>query len=388
MAGETEDDIFNNDIDPLEGIRQLRKLEESDEGVSEELNEAADEELSQKEGTSEEETADTDLEAFDEEDETEKDEVLSEKSEADDEKELPEGEEEKEELSEEKSNSKNDDDKEMSSFDLKEVRKFKADGQEYEFTVQEMLDQFGTVFGKAVNYTGKTKQLAPYRKRISAMEEENLTDEQFNLALDAIKGNKGAIRKIMQSHKIESYDLAEDDETQPAYAPTDHGLDESTQNLRDTVNSMRNDPEYNTTADVVQNQWDSNSQNQLASNPQLLAGLHSDVKSGLYAKVAPEATKLKILDGNTKSDIEYYMLAGQEYSKKQRDGAKTQSEVDSLNKKTQAAVANSDKASSEAQKRRSASNTRSRSDRTVIDYLDDDNDEAYDEWRKKLDSSH
>jgi hypothetical protein len=384
MDVETQEDIFNNDVDPLEGIRQLRKLENPEKEVSEELNEAADDVVLLKENNDDDVKLDDDLEAFDKEETLEKteemDEVLADKSE-DKPAELP-------EAKKEEPDSKSDDAEEMSSFDPKEVRKFKADGQEYEFTVKEMLEQFGTVFGKAVNYTGKTKQLAPYRKRISAMEEGNITDEQFNLALDAIKGNKGAIRKIMESHKIESYDLAEDDKTQPSYTPTDHGLDESTQNLRDTVNSMRKDAEYVTTADVVQNQWDSGSQNHLASNPNLLMGLHSDIKSGLYAKVAPEATKLKILDGNTKSDIEYYMLAGQAFNEKERLGLETQSKVDALNKKTQSVVSNSDKASSEAEKRRSASNTRSRSDKTVIDYLDDDNDEAYDEWRKKLDSSN
>jgi hypothetical protein len=46
-----------------------------------------------------------------------------------------------------------------------------------------------------------------------------------------------------------------------------------------------------------------------------------------------------------------------------------------------------DKASSEANRKRSATSTGARADRKgVIDYLDDD-DEAYEEWYKKLQSS-
>jgi hypothetical protein len=97
--------------------------------------------------------------------------------------------------------------------------------------------------------------------------------------------------------------------------------------------------------------------------------------------------KMKVLDGNTKSDIEYYMLAGQQVSSNQQNSS-NQNSVDEANKKTQDAVQNSDQASSEAQRRRSASSTKARADRKgVIDYLEDD-DEAFDDWYKKLQSSN
>lgn len=362
---DTEEDVFNNDIDPLEGIRQLRKEESSEVHKEPETEIEISEELEYEETAEEKEEASEEKNTSEEQYDAE----VSEELESDDEK------EELESKSEE-----------SASLSLKEKRKFKANGQEFEFTVQEMIDQFGVVFGKSVDYTQKTQKLAPHRKRISAMEDENITDEQFNLMIDAFKGNKGAIKKIMESHNLESYDLSDDDNEQTPYVPTQYGSDEATLNLKEVVNSIAADPEYRTTEDVVRNQWDVNSQNKLAGNPNLLQGLHNDVKSGTYALVAPEAIKLKILDGNTKSDIEYYMLAGQQLSQK-RNSDNSEENVSKLNEKTQAAVTSADRASSEAKRKRSASSTGSRSDRTVIDYLDDDNDEAFDDWYKKVTTS-
>lgn len=352
----TEDDVFSNDVDPLEGIRQLRKEEET-------AVDSSDTDDVVEDTTNEEEQPDTDPVDF-EDGESEQEESEQEESSDND--------AEPDDTSEEQ----------QTTFDPNLKRTFKANGQEFEFTQQEILDQFGTVFGKSVDYTNKTKKIAPFRRRIEAMEEEKITDEQFNLALDALKGNKQAIKQLMDNHNIESYDLVDDDEsTSSPYSPTQYGSDEVTLNLKEVVSSISSDPEYSVTSDVVQNQWDIDSQNILANNPDYLQGLHNDIKTGLYGKVAPEATKLKILDGNTKSDIEYYILAGQKINSTKQ--ANTANGVDELNKKTQEVVEKSDRASSEAKKKRAAASTGSRSDRTVIDYLDDDNDEAYEEWYKK-----
>lgn len=368
MAGDnlTEEDIFNNDVDPLEGIRQLRKAE------SGEAPPELEEEI--------EANVDDNLPPADPVDEIEDDlPPAPDAGEEDDPAPLPEI---KNEEGEDPGEAEPDTKKPAEAvLDLAQKRQFKANGQEFEFTVEEILEQFGTVFAQSMDYTKKTQKIAPYRKMISALEEENITAEQLNVAIDALKGNKGAIKQLMDTHNIESYDLSEPDDNSP-YNPTQYGADEATLNLKEVVNSIASDPEYSTTVDVVQNQWDVNSQNKLAGSPELLQGLHNDVKSGVYATVAPEAMKLKILDGNRKSDIEYYMLAGQQISQK-RNAAPN---VDDLNKQTQDAVANSGRASSEANRKRSASSTGNRSDRTVIDYLDDD-DEAFDDWYKKVTSS-
>lgn len=263
------------------------------------------------------------------------------------------------------------------------TRKVKADGREYEFTEQEMIDQFGGVFGKAMNVTQKLMKIAPYRKMISAIEEEGITADQLNLAIDALKGDKGALAKMLKSNEIDPFDLAGDDIPQD-YAPKQYGKNEHQLAIEEVTNAIAKDKEYPITVDVIDNQWDQQSRVAFAENPTMIQGLHNDIKSGLYDKVAPLAMKMKVLDVNAKkSDLEYYMLAGQQLQERSQNRA-----VENLNTAAQAADSKFDQAASEASKRRAAASTRTRADRKgVIDFLDD-NDEAFDEWYKKLQASN
>lgn len=264
------------------------------------------------------------------------------------------------------------------------ARKFKADGKEYEFTEQEILDQFGGVFGQAVNFTQKMQKIAPYRKMISALEQENISSEQLDMAIDALKGDKGALAKLLKLSEVDPFDLA-DDEVQKGYTPKQYGKNEHQLDIEEQIALISGDEEYPITVDVIDNQWDPDSRRAFAENPSMIQGLHNDIKSGLYDKVAPMAMKLKVLDGNAKkSDLEYYMLAGAQFTAQQSKNAP----VENPNAATQAAESKFDQASSEAKRKRSASSTGTRADRKgVIDFLDD-NDEAFDEWYKNLQSKN
>lgn len=383
MAEElTQEEVFSNDIDPLDAIRELRK----EEGVAEEDLPPPSETTSES-APAESEEQDDDLDAFAETSEAEESEDVSE--------DLDDDAEPKADSSESQTNeepeSTEDSEVEDSENDPAETEanaeklKFKANGQEFEFTPQEIIDQFETVFGQAMDYTKKMQKIAPYRKMISALEQEGVTQEQLNVAIDALKGDKGAIQQILQNHNIDSMDLDENSEN--GYTPNQYGKDDHQLQLDEVIADISSDEEYKITVNVIDEQWDQASRQAFAGQPDLIKALHNDIKTGLYDQVAPRAMKMKVLDGNKRSDIEYYMLAGQEVTQQQQLAEK-KATVDEVNGKTQAAVQEADKASSEAEKKRAASSTRTRADRQgVIDYLDDD-DEAFEAWYNKLQASN
>lgn len=362
----TEEDVFNDDKDPIEAIYNIRRnsedsSEENLEGLQESMQENVPESGSDNEP--EDEIPEPDAEAS--------------KGQEDGESESEQAEESDTDSNEEGSDSDSGEEESVKSG----VRKYTADGKEYEFTEEEIFNQFGTVFGKAMNYTQKMQKIAPYRKMISAMEEEGITEDQFNVAIDALKGNKDAIQNLMKTHNIDPLDIDGDAETD-SYNPTQYGKSEYQQRIEEITSQISSDPEYTTTVDVIQNRWDQSSRGVFAKNPEMISGLHNDIKSGLYDKVLPVAAKLKVLDGNSKSDIEYYMLAGEQVSNSE---ASAKDSVDSANKQTQEMVDKSGQASSEAQRKRAAASTRTRADKKgVTDYLEDDNDENFDEWYKDL----
>lgn len=381
----SEEEVFANDIDPLDAIREIRK----EEGVAEEeLPPAAEQEEASAEEEIIDDGADELEELQDDETEAEDDDTESageESDNADESEDNSEAEAAEDQMEDETAQAEPDADK---SAEEVIKRTFKANGQEFEFTEQEILDQFEVIFGQAMDYTNKTKKLAPYRKMISALESENITADQLNLAIDALRGNPQALQTLMKANDVEAYDIANaNSEEASPYVPTDYGKNEVQLGIDEVTSQIASDPEYKITVDVIDQQWDQNSRDALASNPTMIKGLHNDIKSGVYDKVAPVAMKMKVLDGNTKSDLDYYMLAGQQVLSAEQDSQQQKAgeqSVADLNKQAQDAEDNFDQASSEAKRKRSASPTRKRADtKGVTDYLDDD-DEKFDAWYENL----
>jgi hypothetical protein len=348
----SEEEIFGNDIDPVDAIAAIRR---------EEGNEEAAEMLS-RDSKAKEDEAEVETAEADDTDDVETADA---------------------ETTDAESDGEGDDEADTETVAEVVKRKFKANGQDFEFSDAEIMDQFEGVFGKAMDYTQKMQKMAPYRKMISALEEESISQDQFDLALDVLKGDKSAIKKLANDRDIDLSDLSFDDEVEP-YQAKSYGKSDLELEISEIENTISSDPEYSTTVDVIDRQWDAGSRQTIAANPGIITGLHHDVKSGVYAKVAPEAAKLQMLDGNSKSSLDYYLLAGAEYQRSVEAG-ENQDKVDNLNKGAQEAATKFGKESSEAQGKRAASPTASIAGKKgVVDYLNDDNDEGFNAWYKKV----
>ena len=248
--------------------------------------------------------------------------------------------------------------------------KVKANGMEFEFSDEELI----RLAPKAMDYTKKMQEIAPWRRTISAMQEHNLSENDINLLIEAKQGNKDAMAQFLKQTNIDVYDL--DLENKEEYAPNQYGKNDNELALDEVVNTISKDTEFTMTQDVVDRQWDSSSRKVLAEQPNLIVGLHNDIKTGLYAKVMPEAMKLKMLDNGRKSDLEYYVEAGQQITTAQNAEAQVIQEATNR-ADTQA---NIKQASS---KRKAAALPKNKAGKkTVVDYLSED-DASYDEWYKK-----
>lgn len=248
------------------------------------------------------------------------------------------------------------------------VRKIKANGMDFEFTIEE-LEKLAP---KALDYTKKMQEIAPWRKTISALKESGLGESDVNMMIDVLKGDKHAIEEVLRRTKVDP--LALDSESKNAYVPNDYGKDDSALAIEEVVSRISSDVEYATTVKVVDDVWDSKSRAAMKENPSLIQGLHEEIKMGRYSVVAPIAEKMKLMDDGKLSDLEYYQIAVNDYIEKTQ--SVPQKEVPYVDPK-QAEI------KSKAAVRKAASPTKSTSGkRDVIDYLDD-NDEDYDEWYKK-----
>ena len=269
---------------------------------------------------------------------------------------------------------------------------FKANGREFKFTQDEMLEQFPKIFGQAMDYTKKTQAMKPWRKTIDAIEQAKLGHEDINLMIDVMKGNKEAIAEVMKRTGVDSLEI---DTENSKYTPNDYGRDDKALAIKDIVEEISVDKEYEITHRVLSKEWDEKSFREMTEDPDLIRLLHVDVKTGMFDKVQPIADKIKVLDRGSKTDLEYYRLASIELAQQQQEANRIAYEAERQKQEREARLARQVeidrvKKTQERQKevavkaveRKAATpTTRKVPTSKVVDYLDN-SDEAFEEWYK------
>ena len=350
-----------------------------------------------------------DTEDFQEEDSVDEDEDLEQpdvEEDSEDDSEEDEGEDETEENSEDKEGEL-DGEPEVEEEETEEVGvepeaeaqptdkeyKFKASGKDYEFTEKEVMEQFPAMFAKAQDYTKKMQTLKPWRKTIDALETAELGHDDINLMIDVLKGDKDAVTEVLKRTGVDALDL--DTEKERKYVANDYGRDAGTLELRDAVDSIKNDTEYVTTHKVLSSDWDDASWNVMSKNPNLVKALHVDVKSGRYKQIQPIAEKLKMFGNGDKSDLDYYGEAAVEFLAKESASREQKTMDDNASVEAQRvskvkADSVARKATQTASKKRKAASIPKKGTATkkVTDYLDASDDDSYEEWAKKVENDN
>lgn len=277
-----------------------------------------------------------------------------------------------------------------------QIYAFKANGKEFKFTEKEIKEQFPKIFGQAMDYTKKTQALKPWRQTIDALEQAKISHEDVSLMIDVLRGDKDAIATVIKRTGVDALEL---DPENSKYVPKSYGRNETDLAVKDVIQEISSDREYEITQKILSKDWDDNSVQELAKNPDLIRELHIDVKNGIYDKVSPIAEKLKVLDRGRKSDLEYYLRAGDEYYKSIQAEAQKQAAIENHRVQREAKLQKQAeiervkaqqvarvKSTEKVEARKAAAPVKANAGtKKVIDYLDD-SEEAYEEWYKEMES--
>ena len=241
--------------------------------------------------------------------------------------------------------------------------KIKANGKEFEMT----LDELKQTASKGMDYLKKTTALKPYRTMIAAMEENKVSPEDINLLIDLKKGNKEAIAKLIKENEVDVYDLPEAND----YKPQEYRQSETALEMKEVLNTISKDAEFSRTSEIY-DAFDDQTKAFLNEDPSRIVGLHNDIKTGVFDKVLPLAEKKAMIDGYNAPFLQYYLQAGQEILNANNRPIQTEQKqyVPPENRANKIA----------------AGLPSSRGDKkTVIDYLDEEiSDEDFKEWYSKL----
>lgn len=157
---------------------------------------------------------------------------------------------------------------------------------------------------QGANYTKKMQSIAPYRKQLKMLEDNELLDnDKLRFLIDVAKHDKDAIKKLLSEAKIDaselSYEEELDDEGNPKpvqyYPKTPNVSDQEVAWSEAWKELLEQEKLDNVDTHSVIMNMDSISQKQVYENPQILGLMHMTQACGAYDKIVAEMDRLKTL---------------------------------------------------------------------------------------------
>ena len=169
------------------------------------------------------------------------------------------------------------------------MQPFKANGKEYTLKdAQEAvrLMQQGAGFNK------KLQDLAPYRGMIKTLEQNQLLDpDTINLIIDARKGNKQALAKLIGQAQVDPLDLDMDEGAQ--YRPNNYTVTNEQISFNEALVELKTRPQGQALIDEMAREWDEASQSAMGAEPEVMEILRQQKETGIYGKIKAEVQRQK-----------------------------------------------------------------------------------------------
>ena len=178
---------------------------------------------------------------------------------------------------------------------------FKANGKDIQ---PRSIEDIRSLMQMGANYTKKMQALSPVRKQAQSLVNNNISDEDLAFLIDLHKGNKDAIKKLLQKNKIDITDIDIDEENN--YEPDLRNLaNDKDVAFQDAVlDSKENLTKINS---VLHDKWDEESRNMILQNPDLIRGLNYEIASGRFDYVQQVLEHERMLGRyNGVSDLKAY----------------------------------------------------------------------------------
>lgn len=191
----------------------------------------------------------------------------------------------------------------------KATYQIKANGQIYNTT----LDELQTLASKGINYTKKMQKLAPFRRSVSAMQENGITEDDLNQFIEMKKGNKVAIANFLNKSNVDAYDVSNVDSNEASkYQALKYGREQN--ELNSVIEELETHPQSGKLTNYISS-LDTASRQMLINKPDGLRILMSDIENGYFDNISAEANKRAFLAGDSaKPLLDYYIdVANEQY---------------------------------------------------------------------------
>lgn len=188
------------------------------------------------------------------------------------------------------------------------MKPLRANGKDIELRSPEELIKLAQ---QGANFTQKMQQIAPVRKLMLMLQNNNLlSEDKLSYLIDLDKKNPEAIKQLLKDAGVDPMDI--DTSVAPAYQQGNHKVTDEEANFQATLDSLSGSAEGKATIQVINTTWDQASKDVLWSNPQLMEIMHEQQQSGLYDTVSAEIERQRLFGQlpATMSFLEAYKVVG------------------------------------------------------------------------------
>jgi hypothetical protein len=183
----------------------------------------------------------------------------------------------------------------------------KANGKEITLKSPEEARQ---LIQMGANYTRKMQELAPHRKVVQMLANNNIDESRLNFLIDLDKKDPEAIKKLIMDSGIDPLDI--DTKTESAYRAGSHQISDQEVAFTTQMDELESSDEGKATLNEIGKNWDKASKDELYHDPGIMAVIHQQREAGIYAIITTEMERQKTLGqiAPTKSFIEAYKEVG------------------------------------------------------------------------------
>lgn len=143
------------------------------------------------------------------------------------------------------------------------------------------------------NYTSKMQALAPVRKHLLTLQNNNLLNEKdISFFIDLKNKNPEAIKKLLKDSGIDPRDI--DVESGDSYQPGNHTVSDAQVTFSTVLEDVSSTAEGQKTIQLMTG-WDQASKDALWGNPQIMTAIHQQRQTGVYDLINAEVERRQML---------------------------------------------------------------------------------------------
>lgn len=168
---------------------------------------------------------------------------------------------------------------------------FQANGKTIELkTEAEAL----SLMQMGANYTRKMQELAPHRRVLTMLQNNNLLDEsKLSFLIDLDKKNPEAVKKLIKDAGLDPLEI--DTSADSNYVAGDHTVSDDEVKFRTVIDELASTSAGTETLQVINTQWDSASKEILWTTPEVATAIHEQRENGAYALIAAEVNRRRTI---------------------------------------------------------------------------------------------